>query len=358
MATDLITEVEGYVKERFAVKETFYKGTGAAEFSLSPGESYKEKFEELARFLKPKGLVPIMRSQDGALVLYIETAHKSRRPPYIPLFLLAATVATVAADGYLRAAAIEGIISSSGVLTDTFLYTAFVMAALGAHELGHYVTGLRSGQAHPIPYFIPGIPSAIPTFGSVAIPVEAPVNRDAEFSLGTWASVVGMAVSALALFVGVLDTHIVSQQVALNIFGPNMTFSAGAPPAIDFLVGAVFHPSSQGVIILSPLVYAGWFGLLIGFVNIVPCGQLDGGHVVASFLQGWKAYLAVTLSIVVIAPVNFLMAVFVLFVSWGTRAVRPLEDISSLSRSKFYLYAGFLALAAIVYVLVLYPPIA
>ena len=110
MALAEISEVERFVRERFNVKDVYYKGSGAAEFSIGEGDSYKEKFEDLVRFLRPKGLFPMLRSTDGGLVLYVEsTSGLPRRQVYLPIILFFATVATVVGDGWLRASGFHGL---------------------------------------------------------------------------------------------------------------------------------------------------------------------------------------------------------------------------------------------------------
>jgi hypothetical protein len=359
MALAGISEVERFVRERFDVKEVYYKGTEGAEFSIREGDSYKEKFEDLVRFLRPKGLLPLLRSTDGGLVLYVESARGlSRRQIYVPIILFFATAATVVGDGWLRASTLAGALPGSGVLVDTALYAGFMMTFLCVRSGALYLQSLRSGAPPPIPYFIPGLPSTIPTFGTLHIPGEPPVNRDSEFKWGISANVAGLVIAVVALAVGVGDTHVLTQQAAAIAFGPNATLvSAQVPFGLEYLVQTFLRPSQEDIVVLSPLVYAGWFCFLISLANMVPSRLLDGERTASSLLSPRNLSIAVMASLFAVVFVNFWMALFVFAVSWGAREVTVLDRASKPSKTNAYIYAALMGLAAVVYLLFLYPPL-
>jgi len=359
MSLSEISEVERFVRERFDVKEVYYKGSEGAEFSVREGDSYKEKFEELVRFLKPRGLFPLLRSSDGGSVLYVESAKGlPRRQVYVPIILFFATVATVVGDGWLRASSIAGALPGSGVLLDTTLYAGFMMAFLCARSGVLYLQSLRTGEPAPIPYFIPGLPSTIPTFGTLHVPGEAPVNRDSEFRWGISANVAGLVIASIALAVGIGDTHVLTQQAATIAFGPNATFApAQVPFGLQYLIQILLRPPQDEYIVLSPLVYAGWFCFLISLVNMIPSRLLDGERTASSLLNPRNLSIAVMVSLFVVIFVNFWMALFVFAVSWGAREITVLDRTSKLSKTNIYIYAALMGLAAVVYLLFLYPPL-
>jgi hypothetical protein len=354
-----ISEVERFVRERFNVKEVYYRGSEAAEFSIGEGDSYKEKFEDLVRFLRPKGLLPLLRTTDGGLVLYVESAKGlPKRQVYVPFILFFATVATVVGDGWLRASSIAAALPASGVLLDTALYAAFMMGFLGARSGVLYFQSLRSGEPTPIPYFIPGFPSTVPTFGTIHVPGGPPVNRDSEFRWGIWANVAGLVVASIAFAVGFNDTHVLTQQAATIAFGSNLTLvQLQVPFGLQYLIQTVLNPPQQDVIVLSPLVYAAWFCFLISVANIVPSRLLDGGRTASSLLSPRNLSIAVLVSLFVLVFVNFWMALFVFAVSWGAREIPVLDRVSKPSSTNIYIYAALMGLAAVVYLLFLYPPL-
>ncbi|MGA1974517.1 MAG: hypothetical protein ABSG92_02685 [Conexivisphaerales archaeon] len=359
MATSEVSEVERYVREKFNVKEVYYKGSDALEFSIAEGDAYKEKFEDLVRFLRPKGLLPALRSTDGGLALYIEsTRGRLKRKMFLPVIFFVATILTVTVDGWIRAYSLTGSFSSSRVLLDTALYAIFIMAFLGSRAAVHYMTCRRDGRPLPTPYFVPGFPTVMPTFGAVYVPAEPAVNRDSQFELEPLATVAGLAVAALALGVGLLDTQVLTQQAAAGIFGANLTLvPLQVPAGIQLLIGSYLHPASQSVVVLSPLVYASWICFMISFVSIIPSRQLDGGNTASAVLSARNLTIAVLVTLFVVVFVDLWMAFFLFFVSWSTRTLQPLDSVSRTSRRNVYLYVALLCVAAVVYLVLLYPPL-
>jgi hypothetical protein len=359
MSLTAISEVERFVRERFDVKEVLYKGSEGAEFSIREGGPYKEKFEELVRFLRPKRLFPLLRPTDGGLVLYVESVKgiPSRRF-YVPILLFLATVATVIGDGWLRASSIAPTLSGNGVLVDMALYVGFVMAFLGVRYGVLYLRCVRSGEAPPIPYFIPGLPFSIPTFGAVNVPGEPPVNRDSEFWWGIWANLAGLAIGAIALAVGLGDTHVLTQEAATLAFGSNLTLvPLQVPFGLQYVIQTFLYRPPQEVVVLSPLVYAGWFCLLISLANMIPTRFLDGERTASSLFGPRTLSIAIMISLFVVVFVNFLVALFMFAVSWGAREILVLDRASKPSGKNVYVYAALMAMAAVVYLLFLYPPL-
>jgi hypothetical protein len=359
MALTEISEVERFVRERFDVKDVYYRGAGGAEFSIREGASYKEKFEELVRFLRPRGLVPLLRSTDGGLVLYVESVKGlPKRQVYVPIILFFATIATIAGDGWVRATSIEGVLPGSGVIFDTALYAGLMLGFLGVRSGILYFQTRRSGEAPPIPYFIPGIPSTMPTFGTLHVPGEPPANRDSEFRWGISANLAGLAIAAIALVAGIADTHVLTQQAATIAFGANATFvSTPVPYGLQYLVQVMLRPPQDDLVVLSPLVYAGSFCFLISLANMIPSRLLDGERTASSMLSPRNLSIAVMVSLFAVVFVNFWMALFVFAVSWGAREITVLDRTSKPSKANIYVYIALMGVAAVVYLLFLYPPL-
>jgi hypothetical protein len=351
-----ISEVERMVRERFVVKDAYYKGSSSAEFSICEADSYKAKFEDLVRALRPKGFLPLLRSTPGGPVIYVESVKGlPKRQLYLPFFLFCITFATIAVDGWLKSSALAGLISGSGVMRDAVLYVAFMMAFLMVPFGVRYLLSIRTGAPPPIPYFIPGLPPNIPTFGALYSPSEPPVNRDDQMNPAVWATLSGLLLSALTLAAGLLDTRLITQEAAAAAFGSSAHFVVQQLPlGLSYLVSALLRPTSQGTL-LSPLVFAGWFGFLISFANMIPTRQLEGWRTASGVMGRRSLAIASLVSLFATVFVSFWMALFILAVSWGARELLPLDGISKASGRKAYLYVGILALAAVVYLLFLYP---
>jgi membrane-associated protease RseP (regulator of RpoE activity) len=127
---------------------------------------------------------------------------------------------------------------------------------------------------------------------------------------------------------------------------------------LEFLVNFFLHPGPNDVVVFSPILYAAWFGFLITFLNLMPAWQLDGGHMAASVLNAKGRSLATMLSVFVLLLLQlYLMAFFIFFLSWGAREVRPLDDVSSVSKGRVLLFVAMMVLAGLTVGLFLFPPI-
>ena len=165
-----------------------------------------------------------------------------------------------------------------------FLYALALMTILTGHELGHYLTCRRYGVLATYPFFIPG-PPFLGTFGAF-IRIKSPVRfKHQIFDVGANGPLTGFALALPALVIG----------LAFSKVGPVPTtpdtISFGEPLLFRLLSGLFFGPIPEGSsLILHPVGFAGWVGLLVTAINLVPLGQLDGGHV-AYALLGRRARL-------------------------------------------------------------------
>ena len=150
-----------------------------------------------------------------------------------------------------------------------------LIGILLAHELGHYFACRYYKIDASYPYFLPA-PSLIGTFGAF-IRIRSPIfNRKALFDVGFSGPLVGFVLAVPILAFGLYISKVVPgvQDGALIIFG--------SPPLMRLFL-ALFHPgvSSQSIL-LSPIALAAWVGLFATALNLLPVGQLDGGHIVYS----------------------------------------------------------------------------
>jgi membrane-associated protease RseP (regulator of RpoE activity) len=150
-----------------------------------------------------------------------------------------------------------------------------LIGILLAHELGHYFTCRYYRIDASYPYFLPA-PTIIGTFGAF-IRIRSPIiNRKALFDVGFSGPLVGFIVAVPVLAYGVYISKIVPgiQSSAAVVFG--------SPPLMKFFL-ELFHPGiRESNILLSPIALAAWVGLLVTAINLLPVGQLDGGHIVYS----------------------------------------------------------------------------
>jgi membrane-associated protease RseP (regulator of RpoE activity) len=165
-----------------------------------------------------------------------------------------------------------------------FLYALALMTVLTGHELGHYLTCRRYGVSATYPFFIPG-PPFLGTFGAF-IRIKSPVRLKHQiFDVGANGPMTGFSLALPALVIG-----LVFSKVGPVPASPD-TITFGEPLLFRLLSGLFFGRIPEGSsLILHPVGFAGWVGLLVTAINLIPLGQLDGGHV-AYALLGRRARL-------------------------------------------------------------------
>lgn len=181
----------------------------------------------------------------------------------------------------------------NGVI-DAFWYSGGIMTILLFHEMGHYLMAKRYGIQATLPYFIP-LP--LPPFGTMGAVIKmggSIPNRRALFDVGAAGPFAGLLIIIPAIIAGLN----MSQIVVLEELDVG-SISLGDSLLFRFLAHLVFGSLQEGQdILLHPLAFAGWTGLLITAINLLPVGQLDGGHILyalfhrKSRIVAWVMYAA------------------------------------------------------------------
>ncbi|HET9226379.1 MAG TPA: site-2 protease family protein [Thermoanaerobaculia bacterium] len=157
-----------------------------------------------------------------------------------------------------------------------------------AHELGHYIACRRYRLPSTLPYFLP-LPWMLGTLGAF-IRIRAPLrNRKELFDVGVAGPIAGFVMLLPFLFYGVAH----SSPAELRLRPGEILFLPGRSLAVD-LVARIFHgPIGDGMVLdLHPFALAAWFGLLATSINLLPLGQLDGGHILYAVSRRWQRRLA------------------------------------------------------------------
>ena len=199
-----------------------------------------------------------------------------RKPRVIwNLVLFFLTFMTTVLAGALQ----EGVnpLTNPGQIPKGFPFAFALMGILLAHELGHYLVARRHGVDVTLPYFIPA-PSFIGTFGAF-IKMRSPA-RDPKMLLdiGAAGPLVGVVVSVplVALGLSLSEVKQIEGQVGTSL---------GDSILLWLISRVVVGPIPPGYdVVIHPVGFAGWIGLLVTSLNLLPVGQLDGGHVVYALL--------------------------------------------------------------------------
>jgi membrane-associated protease RseP (regulator of RpoE activity) len=190
------------------------------------------------------------------------------------------------------------------------IYGVAIMAILLSHEMGHYVMSRKYGVHATLPYFIPFPLSPFGTLGAVIRMSGGIRDKKALFDIGISGPLVGFILSVPCVIVGLMFSKPVKIPISADIpiFGDSLFIKV----ATWWILGKI--PSGYDVAI-HPLGFAGWVGLFITAFNLLPIGQLDGGHIMYAVLGHRGRYVARAL-----IPVLILLSIFC-SIGWVTLAI-------------------------------------
>lgn len=344
---DAFENVKSIVTSHFQIEEALLEH-GIPTFYLIRGQETKKPFLALLERLRSLNQIALLRQMDGRTVLRV-IPKPEVKPSNILVnwLLLFATMATTFYTGYLLSSGA----AESGMVIDPVLggvaFMAAIMAVLGTHEMGHKLFANRNKMEATSPYFIPGPPPIIGgfgTFGAVIMQKSLPPNRDALFDIGSSGPITGFIVATAVAVIG----FPFSSYVLINSGEPSLP-----PPLLFSIIELFFHPSGliptpgPGQVVgiaLHPVLFAGWVGMIVTMLNLLPTGMLDGGHVAQAVLRGKFRWAFLALSVVYLVFTGFIpMAILVLFLSMYKHP-GPLDDVSSLSLGRRLLVIGLIAI--------------
>jgi len=185
-------------------------------------------------------------------------------------------------------------------LGDGFAFSGTLMGILLAHELGHYVVARKRGVDVSLPYFIPLPPFiSLGTMGAVIRMRTTIADRGALFDVGAAGPVAGLVVAIPLLVIGLAHSPLGPIVAGHSQEGNSLLYAL-----LKYAVFGRWLPGDGVDVDLSPMAFAAWVGLLVTMINLMPIGQLDGGHVARAALgqthEKWSARLHVLLPVIAI----------------------------------------------------------
>lgn len=167
---------------------------------------------------------------------------------------------------------LQEAITHPPVLAQGLMFAGSLLAILAAHEAGHYIACRRYNVRATLPFFIPA-PPLVPTgtFGAFIRIESAIPSRRALFDIGVSGPLAGFIVAVPVMFAGLLSLH-----PAAPVTGPGFVFNEPLMMRLPARLLGIDLSTAQG----NPFYFAAWFGLLVTSLNLLPVGQLDGGHAV------------------------------------------------------------------------------
>jgi membrane-associated protease RseP (regulator of RpoE activity) len=256
-------------------EEVYYYG----EFRAPPA-AVRNEIEERFRSV---GYDVDVRTEGRTDVIHARS--RSRGLPVVNLLLFLATVVSTLFVGAVGWYYVEPSALARNPLTvfRAWPFSTAVLGVLGVHELGHYVMSRRHGVSATLPYFIP-VPTIIGTMGAVIKLRGRMPDRRALFDIGVAGPIAGLLATVVVTAIG-LSMPPVSIPASM-LERSDQAIRLADPPllqGIAALLGEPLHYDDPATAV-NPVVVGGWVGMFVTFLNLLPVGQLDGGHMLRAML--------------------------------------------------------------------------
>ena len=344
-------------KEKFVLR---YRGVLLQEDSA-------EAYEQLTAALSPYDVTPLFRVEQERQVVYLIKGNFAASPSraWVNVLMFALTVLSVWLAGAMYAYSYYHPNAQINSLTELYRVTfqnfwdglpfaASLMAILLAHEFGHYLVGRWHKANVTLPYFIPlPIPGGFGTLGAVIQMKSPPKNRRSLLDIGIAGPVAGLVVAIPVLLLGLSlsklgpvqrfsqleGNSILYLTLKYAVFGkllPEPVSYHGVQPIVywaRYVLTGTPAPVGGTDVQLNPIAWAGWVGLLVTSLNLIPAGQLDGGHVMYA-LFGKRVRRLLFPIIALLAVLGFFWTGWWLWVAlllvFGRLSDEPLDQITQL----------------------------
>jgi len=357
-SNDRVLALEDDLHDVFAIHEVASRGGGqvvifTGQFLRSPELVYSQITDSFRRL----GYVPLLRQENGrdVLVAYPAPAAGARPRPMVNLVLFVLTVLCTLTAGtlqYLVAAdpAAVGLVPLLARVPANWVhglpFTLALLGILGVHEFGHYFVARHYGLDVSLPYFIPfPLNPFTGTLGAV-IRIQSPFESRRElFDVGIAGPLAGLVVAVPVIMLGLTQAHLARAEDAL--FNRPLLFQW-----LERLIAGPLPPGMGVDLESNALLMAGWWGLLITALNLLPVSQLDGGHIAYALFGryhrqvAWSVF-ALAILATLMNPGYIVMVVLVFFL--GIEHPPALNDLTPIGTPRKVLgLATLLGLATIV----------
>jgi membrane-associated protease RseP (regulator of RpoE activity) len=297
-------------------------------------ESLDKNFESLRINLSKKGFVPLLRHVKGNHLLYITKKPKRKeKSVWVNIALLIATIITTTLTGSLlhmgyndiqSLPKIMQLFSFENLFYGIIYFSLPLMSILFIHEMGHYLISRKHGLKTSLPFFLP-IPPILPlfnigTFGALISSGDPMPNKKALFDVGISGPIAGFIIAVPVTIIGLIISNPIPKSTVITgeiILGSSILF--------QFLTQIFISLPAGYVLDISPVAFAGWIGLLITSINLLPAGQLDGGHIFRAVL-GEKQKYAGWIAIFIMIFTGWIFFALIIMLLIGMGHPPPLND--------------------------------
>ncbi len=348
-----LEEVYGEIGRGFIVLDHSMRG-GNLILKVVPRYGHEMSFNIVEESLKRKKIYPFYRKVGESYYITLATRNGRdfRLPPYAHLLLLAATLVTVTLAGYLHWA--------KGEIKGSLLFSIALMSILMSHELGHYIQARIRNVKATLPFFIPVPPNIFPfgTMGAVITMSEPFRDRSTLIRVGIAGPIAGFILSLPFIYFGLAHSTLIPAEEAYQ--EDEIVFVM--PLAMHIISRLVFGSVSPDMSIdPHPLAMAGWIGLFVTSLNLLPLGQLDGGHVIRALFSRryhtiYRGFFVLLIVIGLFIWPGWLFWALIVYLLTKLRHPGPLNDVSELSTGEKFLGLVYIAMLLLTFVPVPFIP--
>jgi Zn-dependent protease len=324
-------------------------------------------YDQLAESLRPYEITPLFRVDQGRQAVYLVPRKPDPRPTRVSinivLFILTVlSVMLVGAqpEGSMPADLGGQVTFLAKALLSGWPYALSLMSILLAHEFGHYLMSRHHKTRATLPYFIPLPLPPLGTMGAAILMQGTPKNKRVLFDIGVAGPLAGMAIAIPVLLFGLSLSHLdivkpvggmveMEGNSLLYLAAKYLTFGRllPAPSSLHGVSPLVYwiqyfftgRPIPLGAtdVFIHPIAFAGWAGLLVTALNLIPVGTLDGGHLVYSLFgdKASKAYIFILVALVALGFVWNGWWIWAVLLLWlGRVHAEPFDQITPLDKPR------------------------
>jgi len=372
-------ELTSFVSELFLIDEitigSKQQGFVARYRGMLNGEDSEQIFNQIKDHLDPLSILPILRwegeRQELTLVSVLQRPSQGKSWINILLFVLtsisvlfAGAIFTSVTDPFAGPINLRVILK---FLVQGWPFAVSFLAILAAHEFGHYFMGRFHKVKVSLPYFIPFPLSQIGTMGAFINMKEPPRNKKHMLDIAMAGPLAGLIIAIPVLIIGLslskIETipAIIPEGFGFQIEGNSIlylltkyfmfgkllpqpvSFGNTAPLLywIKYFFTGMPAPLGGMDVMIHPVAWAAWAGLLVTSLNLIPAGQLDGGHIFHVLFGPKGSRIALPIIIFVLAALGFawngwwLWVILILF--FGRRYAEPLDQITPIDSKRKWL---------------------
>lgn len=346
-------------------------------------------YDQLSDTMKPQGLTPLFRVEKNEQVIYLVKNPPKAKPsnPVINLILFGLTLLSVLLSGAIYSIQAPPAGSETDLIRlvlahigDGWPFAVSLLAILTSHELGHYFAGKYHHTEVTLPFFIPLPFSSFGTMGAFIQMKETPKNKRILMDIGMAGPIAGLVVCIPLLLLGLSLSHVepLPQVIAAGqgyqIEGNSIIYlitkylvfqrwlpepaSYGNMPHLLYWIRYLFTgapiPLGGYDVILHPVAWAAWAGLLVTSLNLIPAGQLDGGHILYTLIGNRGMRLVYPFILGGLVLLGFLWNGWFLWAAliflFGRSFAEPLDQITSLDIRRKWFVAGMLIIFVLVFI--------